>query len=319
MNISIAIADTNELYLERLLEVLQEYEELSVSIFTDVQFLEKTLQLKNFDIVLFDPDIAEEKIDFYNTKLSVCLYSGEAKNTALYKEYFDVSLTDIKMSRDVNYLYGAELEYTEIIPASGNSVGNGEETQTTDTDAGKNGGKVSSILNNLFGSDRNVPADKVGCIVYLIDKDENPMGGMRIELHSTPQNSITDTNGYARFNPIDFGNHTIYVNTENGEKVAKNFNLVSGNAAFLEGNTVTAKPGTCVMLTVSLDGTVLELEGVTQYFLKTGDSTHLTVWLVIMLAALSCVVIIRKSNFRKKAIAKKAIVYKKFKKRNHAK
>lgn len=86
MNISIAIADKNEIYLERLVEVLQEYEDLSVSIFTDVDILERTLQSKKFDVLLFDPDISDEKISFYNTKLAMCLYSEEAQNTVLYTE-----------------------------------------------------------------------------------------------------------------------------------------------------------------------------------------------------------------------------------------
>lgn len=86
MNISIAIADTNRDYLERLGAVLQEYEDLSVSIFTSAEILERTLQSKRFDIVLFDPDLSDAKIAFYNTKLAICLYSEDARNTALYSE-----------------------------------------------------------------------------------------------------------------------------------------------------------------------------------------------------------------------------------------
>lgn len=84
MNISIAIADKNEIYLERLVEVLQEYEDLSISIFTDTEILEKTLQSKKFDVLLFDPDISEKKLSFYNIKMAMCLYSEEAHNTILY-------------------------------------------------------------------------------------------------------------------------------------------------------------------------------------------------------------------------------------------
>lgn len=86
MNISIAIADVNRDYIERLVEVLQEYEELSVSMFTSAELLEQALQNKRFDIVLFDPDISDRKLSFYNTKLSVCLYSDEAQNAMLYAD-----------------------------------------------------------------------------------------------------------------------------------------------------------------------------------------------------------------------------------------
>lgn len=43
------------------------------------------------------------------------------------EEYFDVSLTDIKMSKDVNYLYGAELEY--MLGGHQNSVDNLNHTR----------------------------------------------------------------------------------------------------------------------------------------------------------------------------------------------
>lgn len=86
MNITIAIADTDRTYLERLVEVLQEYTDLSISAFTSVDILEKSLNSKRFDIVLFDPGLCNERIIFYNTKAAICLYSDEAENTALYRE-----------------------------------------------------------------------------------------------------------------------------------------------------------------------------------------------------------------------------------------
>ncbi len=86
MNITIAIADSNREYLTRLSEVLQEYEDLSVSIFTSVERLEESLRSKKFDVILFNPDICEEKLQFPNVKLSVCLYCDEVENKELYAD-----------------------------------------------------------------------------------------------------------------------------------------------------------------------------------------------------------------------------------------
>lgn len=86
MNISIAVADHNTEYLKRLAEVLQEHEDLSVSIFTSFEKLEGALEQKRFDIVLFDPDMSEQKLNLYRTKLGICLYSEEAENMAMYSE-----------------------------------------------------------------------------------------------------------------------------------------------------------------------------------------------------------------------------------------
>jgi len=86
MNISIAIVDKNREYLDRLVEVLQEYKELTVSMFTSAERLEQVLQTKKIDIVLFDPDISEEKVNFKGCGTSICLYSDDAQNMALYAD-----------------------------------------------------------------------------------------------------------------------------------------------------------------------------------------------------------------------------------------
>ncbi|MBR4082973.1 MAG: AAA family ATPase [Lachnospiraceae bacterium] len=113
MNISIAIADTNKSYRERLVEVLQEYEDLSVSVFTNAERLEETLQTKNFDIVFFDPDICDKKMTFYNTKMNVCMYSDEARNTNLYSDCVKV----LKYQRISKI-------YKDIVKAYADKVGN---------------------------------------------------------------------------------------------------------------------------------------------------------------------------------------------------
>ncbi len=123
MNISIGIADTDRVYLERLVEVLQEYEDLSVSIFTDVKFLERTLQNKKIDVLLFNPDISDEKLAFPNTKLAICLYSDDMKNAILYSDYVKI----IKYQRISNL-------YKEIIKEYANKAGyipNFEKVQNT--------------------------------------------------------------------------------------------------------------------------------------------------------------------------------------------
>ena len=107
MNISIAIVDNNRLYLERLVEVLQEYEDLSVSIYTNSELLEKSLEVKKYDSVLFNPDICDEKIRFSNVKLPICLYSNEEKNAVLYSEYNKVIKYQriSKLYKDIIKLY----------------------------------------------------------------------------------------------------------------------------------------------------------------------------------------------------------------------
>lgn len=91
MNISLAIADSNTEYVERLREELHhQYAELSISTYKSGEKLQADLddklKPKHFDIVLFDPDVSEEKLRFTNVKLPICLYSDEAEHSSRYSD-----------------------------------------------------------------------------------------------------------------------------------------------------------------------------------------------------------------------------------------
>lgn len=86
MIISIAVADLNREYVERLTEVLQQNGDLSISVFTSAERLKSTLEKERYDVVLFDPDISDTKLYFSNAKLAICLYSEEAVNKNMYSD-----------------------------------------------------------------------------------------------------------------------------------------------------------------------------------------------------------------------------------------
>ena len=115
MNISIAIADTDRTYLERLGEVLQGYKELTVSIFTKAGALEQALQSRRFDIVLFDPDISEQRL-LLSARLAICLYRDDARNNSLYSDCRKV-LKYQRISRI----------YKEVIKAYADEAGDGAD------------------------------------------------------------------------------------------------------------------------------------------------------------------------------------------------
>lgn len=84
MNISIAIADANTEYVDRLSEVLQQYNDLSIFIYTNVEKLEEAIVKKHFDVVLFDADFCDRRIAFLDTKLPICFFNEESANLSLY-------------------------------------------------------------------------------------------------------------------------------------------------------------------------------------------------------------------------------------------
>lgn len=87
MNILLAIADRDKEYLNRIAEELQGYSDLTIFVYTSREKLEAALLKGAFDVVMFDPDISESRINFSNVKMPICLYSEETENACLYKEY----------------------------------------------------------------------------------------------------------------------------------------------------------------------------------------------------------------------------------------
>lgn len=210
--------------------------------------------------------------------------------------------------------------YTAIIAAKGHSYDQGVVTkQPTNTETGiktytcsacgNSYTEVTPMINStpVYGGLNNpsvetvVPNNQVACIVCLIDSNENPIGNTAVELHSAPQCFVTDSNGYVRFSAVDFGVHTLYVSNADGERISKEFHLTSGNSTSLEGDVITAEPGTAIVLTVVFDGNMLEIKGVQKSGSpETGDNSALAFWYVLMLVSLGCIVVMSYFSIKKK-------------------
>lgn len=63
MNIRVAIADANSEYVERLTDVLEQHQDLTIAQYTDKHALEKALSAKHYDILLFDPSIYTGQVE----------------------------------------------------------------------------------------------------------------------------------------------------------------------------------------------------------------------------------------------------------------
>ena len=98
MNISIAIADSNREYVERLSEVLQQYPELDIHIYTNIRNLQTALGMNRFDIVLFDPDISDERLVFPGVSLPICLWRDDANYGNFYADANTVKVRKYQQS-----------------------------------------------------------------------------------------------------------------------------------------------------------------------------------------------------------------------------
>ena len=71
--IRIAVADENEEYLDRLVSVLEEYKDLTLSVYTDRSGIETALASRTFDILLFDSDLYDGQTALKKNTLTVML------------------------------------------------------------------------------------------------------------------------------------------------------------------------------------------------------------------------------------------------------
>ncbi|MEY8524317.1 hypothetical protein AALA90_15020 [Lachnospiraceae bacterium 38-10] len=100
MNIKLAIADENEEYIERLLNVLKDYDDLSISVYTDKKNLEKALSEKYFDVLLFDMSVYEEQVSLGKTSLGIMLLDETEDVLAGYNDF-----PKIKKYQRINKIY----------------------------------------------------------------------------------------------------------------------------------------------------------------------------------------------------------------------
>ena len=153
---------------------------------------------------------------------------------------------------------------------------------------GNVGGSTGS--NGVNNSGSKPATSSVTCATNIVGADGAPIANLSLELHSTPQSAITSSSGYATFDEVDFGSHTLYVKEEDGKTAAsKAFTLASGNATSLSGDTINARPGSTIILSMRFDGSNLEILSVhtDTGAPKTGDDSTLVFYFALLLLSLA--------------------------------
>lgn len=88
MKIKIAIADTNEIYANRLFEALGRQDNLFLSVFTDKERFEREISSTRYDIILFDYSMYSSDNLFKGAKLAVVLYDEDNEPTRIISEKY---------------------------------------------------------------------------------------------------------------------------------------------------------------------------------------------------------------------------------------
>lgn len=199
--------------------------------------------------------------------------------------------------------------------SSGNSSNNNTSGRDDTNDAGGSGGTNTGnnggAGNGFTGTGNNGNTgtidtiDGVNVITHIVNADNKGLSGYTVEIHSTPQTATTDQSGYASFKDIDFGNHTIYLKSNDGKELAsKEVAFVSGDATSLSGSSITAVKGSTVTVNLKYENGALNLMSVQSgdQSVPTGDKTNMGLWMTLFVLALSGVAVVtwqRKRNYER--------------------
>lgn len=119
MQVRIAVADKNKEYLERLVSVLEEYKDLTLSVYTDVNSLETALVSRTFDILLFDSDLYDGQISLKKNTLAVMLLDEDKAVPPTCRDFHKIN----KYQR-ISRIYRQILElYSEVCQDVGEFMG----------------------------------------------------------------------------------------------------------------------------------------------------------------------------------------------------
>ncbi len=143
------------------------------------------------------------------------------------------------------------------------TVAKSDETKSTVPSTETPETAATAKENETSASATETTAASVKCTVKMVDAENKVIGNLDLELHSTPQNAVTDANGCAAFDSIEFGSHTLYVkNIEGTTESSVSFTIAEGNSLALNGNVITAPNGANFILAVRYDQNNLELVSV---------------------------------------------------------
>lgn len=123
------------------------------------------------------------------------------------------------------------------------------------TGTGSSAGSSSGTTNVTV-----TPLKTVTAFFSVTDENGKAIPDLSVELHSSPKYGTTDGSGSVKFNSVEFGRHTIYINDPaSGKKVSKKFSLVAGEEMNVTSDVITAKADETIWVELRFDGKNISL------------------------------------------------------------
>lgn len=99
---------------------------------------------------------------------------------------------------------------------------------------------------------------------YIVDTNGKALSDLTVEIHSTPQSTVTDQSGYFEFEKVELGKHTIYVKDAAGNILAsKVFNIIESDNPSVSDNVIVIGTGdTSASVQITVGDNELSFTGV---------------------------------------------------------
>lgn len=188
------------------------------------------------------------------------------------------NLTDEQKKQVNNYskLVDAEKQLDEV---KTDEQTPSDENDSTDGEFDSNTDSVKSI--GIFGT--------------IYDENGNAISDLSVEIHSEIRKTTTDDSGTFKFDEVEIGKHTLYINGKNGS-VSKSFSIEEGDEFIISDDSITFSDEKMVELRIVFDGSSIrflkndeEIPTVTQVVVgKDGNPTTAAAFPVVSVIVSGC-------------------------------
>mgnify|MGYP004522315571 FL=1 len=188
------------------------------------------------------------------------------------------NLTDEQKKQVNNYskLVDAEKQLDEV---KTDEQTPSDENDSTDGEVDSNTDSVKSI--GIFGT--------------IYDENGNAISDLSVEIHSEIRKTTTDDRGAFKFDEVEIGKHTLYINGKNGS-VSKSFSIEEGDEFIISDDSITFSDEKMVELRIVFDGSSIrflkndeEIPTVTQVVVgKDGNPTTAAAFPVVPVIVSGC-------------------------------
>jgi len=154
-----------------------------------------------------------------------------------------------------------------------------DENDSTDGEVDSNTDSVKSI--GIFGT--------------IYDENGNAISDLSVEIHSEIRKTTTDDSGAFKFDEVEIGKHTLYINGKNGS-VSKSFSIEEGDEFIISDDSITVSDEKSIELRIVFDGSSIrflknneEIPTVTQVVVgKDGNPTTAAAFPVVSVIVSGC-------------------------------